>query len=354
MPPITARRRRDDEFVQQSDYSGEGEADYELTSVSTPQMDMEMLGPENTTLGPRKMKRMMKRARKRKPLTPATPADNDQDGSRGERIVGGQDTTKSVWKWIVHLPDVGCGGTIISNNWVLTAAHCCYGTNPWRYRTVTNDWDITLFIGDDAEYYPAQIIRHPDYNGTTFSHDFCLLRYTEDLVSTDVEPACLPAADQAPAIRNLTDPNNCHVAGWGVTNTTTGVTASFLQEVEVEILNSTACNIDNYNGTLDDTMFCAGTMEGGFDACQGDSGGPLICEANGEPVLEGVVSWGEGCAKAGKPGVYGAVNSVVDWIHKVAGGQAVSKFFNFKKLKISSQTFRCNLGMGFPDRYSHW
>ena len=74
LPPISTsrRRRRDDEFVQQSDYSGEGEADYELTSsVSTPQIDMEMLGPENTTLGPRKVKRMMKRARKRKPLTQA-------------------------------------------------------------------------------------------------------------------------------------------------------------------------------------------------------------------------------------------------------------------------------------------
>ena len=71
-PPSVRRRRRDDEFVQQSDYSGEGEADYELTSsVSTPQIDMEMLGPENTTLGPRKVKRMMKRARKRKPLTQA-------------------------------------------------------------------------------------------------------------------------------------------------------------------------------------------------------------------------------------------------------------------------------------------
>ena len=110
-----------------------------------------------------------------------------------------------------------------------------------------------------------------------------------------------------------------------MTNTTTGVTASFLQEVEVEILNSTACNTTAYNGTLDDSMICAGTMGGGFDACQGDSGGPLICEDAGVPKLEGIVSWGEGCAQPGKPGVYGAVNSVVDWIKRVAGADTTGK-----------------------------
>ena len=277
-------------------------------------------------MGKRALKKM-RRARKK----------NKKRGSEddnSERIVGGQSVPQDgVWKWIVHFPVLGCAGTIIGNSWVLTAAHCCHGPNVNAYTTVVNQFDLSLNHPDSKPtYYPAQIIRHPDYNQTTMENDFCMLRYDTPIAFNDkVTAACLPPAGTPPA-----ETDDCFTAGWGLTEYNVQSSApSYLQEVQVGILNSTYCfsHHTGYNDTIDNTMsasmLCAGAVEGGVDACQGDSGGPLICSIGGEPVLHGVVSWGEGCGEANKPGVYGNVNSVRTWIDGiVAGAHADNDYTN--------------------------
>ena len=302
------------------------------------------------SLGKRQMKRMMKRSRKMSKTKKKIKSPINPDRINQERIIGGSEVnTKEKWRWIVHLPDVGCGGTIISHNWVLTAAHCCHGVNPWRYKTVSNTVDISLVTGEENVHYPVQIIKHPDYNATTFDYDFCLLRYDENLIEGQTgseagpDAVCLPATHVAgeqpgPGIQTIVNgTGNCFVAGWGLTDADDpNSSAPKLQEVAVEILNSTTCNAtDSYNGTLFSSMFCAGSFSGGFDSCQGDSGGPLICEVDSGttdattgaaiyyPYLEGIVSFGQGCAEENKPGIYGAVDTIVDWIYSVADSATV-------------------------------
>jgi secreted trypsin-like serine protease len=307
MPDMSSRRRRDVD-----DYSGDEDTyAYEIDSS---------LGPRQAR---KAAKKMMKRSRKTKKKKIKAPLNSDRTGD-DERIIGGVEVSQTnMWKWIVHFPDVGCGGTIISHNWVLTGAHCCLGPNVNRYRTVSKEWDTTLVAGDELEYYPVQIIRHPGYNATTFEYDFCLLRYTDDLLApAEVEPACLPSAQLNPTAPTPANETNCFVAGWGLTDAEDlKSSAAKLQEVQVEILDVTVCNSNtSYNGTVDpSSMLCAGSMGGGIDACKGDSGGPLICinSVTDVPEIQGIVSWGEGCALENKPGVYGGVFSIIDWIYDV-------------------------------------
>ena len=84
-------------------------------------------------------------------------------------------------------------------------------------------------------------------------------------------------------------------------------------QVEVPIVSKASCK-GAYGSLIHDSMVCAGLREGGKDSCQGDSGGPLVCESNGKFFLEGVVSWGSGCASPGKYGVYARVRYLRQWI----------------------------------------
>ena len=142
--------------------------------------------------------------------------------------------------------------------------------------------------------------------------------------------------------------SHCFVAGWGLTDSSDPTSAATkLMEVEVAILDMAECNGNMaYNGTLGNenfTMICAGSMEGGIDSCQGDSGGPLIClNGNNEAVVQGIVSWGEGCAEPNKPGIYAAVGNVTEWIKFVTGVNEASPGVNHVEHYASSDANHVN------------
>ena len=92
-----------------------------------------------------------------------------------------------------------------------------------------------------------------------------------------------------------------------------GSLAKKLMQVDVPIVSQNSCK-QAYGSSIHDSMVCAGLRRGGKDSCQGDSGGPLVCEFNGKFFLEGVVSWGSGCASPGKYGVYARVRFLRQWI----------------------------------------
>lgn len=98
-----------------------------------------------------------------------------------------------------------------------------------------------------------------------------------------------------------------------------GSLASKLMQVYVPIVSQASCK-QAYGSSIHDSMVCAGLQEGGKDSCQGDSGGPLVCEFNGKFFLEGVVSWGSGCASPGYYGVYARVRYLKEWVDGVMNG----------------------------------
>lgn len=157
-------------------------------------------------------------------------------------------------------------------------------------------------------------IVHENYRETTGAvyNDIALLRLrgTEGFCANEtqfVKTACLPDAQ-------LPDGMECTISGWGATEQS-DYGSSHLLEANVLLINQEKCSEPAiYGSNLDNTMLCAGHLQGGVDSCQGDSGGPLTCKENNSSVIYGLVSWGDQCGKQNRPGVYTRVTQFLDWI----------------------------------------
>ncbi|MCI4387046.1 hypothetical protein PGIGA_G00069550 [Pangasianodon gigas] len=231
------------------------------------------------------------------------------------RIVGGEDAVKGAWPWIASLRWRGrsvCGATLIDSQWLVTAAHCVYGKN-----IHLSNWNVILGLhaqyesdtSDRQNHKIDQIIMNQNYNKRTKDADIALIHLQNKVNFTDyIQPICLPESDQQFAAGR-----KCVIAGWG-TLTEGGVVADVLQQAVLPLINNSECQarLPEYNIT--ERMVCAGYPEGGIDTCQGDSGGPLMCEEDGFWVLVGVTSFGVGCARPGRPGVYALLSQFTDWI----------------------------------------
>ena len=203
----------------------------------------------------------------------------------------------------------GCDGSIIAKNWILTAAHC---KSVLKYGGTAG----TLDAQDKTNVLKAdKVIIHPKYDGSKQSYDFALVKLKKDIKFTDKMKA-IKLADEAYEQSGMQSEGvMATVYGWGLT-AERGKASRYLNFVEVPIVsNETANERRAYNGAVDETMIAAGFDEGGKDACQGDSGGPLVTfNSFNEPVLVGVVSWGQGCARKDKYGIYSRVSFVHKWI----------------------------------------
>jgi trypsin len=229
-------------------------------------------------------------------------------------IVGGEAALQGEFPHMVSLRNRSyghfCGGTLISDTWVLTAAHCAKGA------TIDEVW-IGLYSQKDSsaaeKMKPVRIIVHEKYTSVSASgYDFALVQLPQKssfkpmgIVNEEIEISD-EAGSQTPSV----------TAGWGNMKESGGGMPDILQKVTVPLVSTKACNESSaYNGRVNDTMICAGFKTGGKDSCQGDSGGPLlVTDAEGTSFLAGVVSWGEGCARPNKYGVYSKVSSVAQWI----------------------------------------
>ncbi|XP_034467616.1 suppressor of tumorigenicity 14 protein homolog [Hippoglossus hippoglossus] len=238
------------------------------------------------------------------------------------RIVGGQNAEMGEWPWQVslHFLTYGhtCGASIISDRWLLTASHCFVTSDPANH--MASNWLTYSGMRDQYKQDGVQrrplkrIISHPDYNQMTFDYDVALLELSEPLQFTNtLQPICLPSSSHIfPAGMA------CWVTGWGALREG-GQKAQLLQKASVKIINDTVCNVVT-EGQVTSRMLCSGFLAGGVDACQGDSGGPLVCfEESGKWFQAGIVSWGEGCARRNKPGVYSRVTKLRQWIKKETG-----------------------------------
>nr|BAU69640.1 fIb [Sphyrna zygaena] len=253
---------------------------------------------------------------------------DESTSKRSKRLVGGTNALQGEFPWQIAVyegPTLNCGGVFIGGCWILSAAHCL---RPYHL----SDYVVRIAkynkrgIADNEEILPVEkIIIHHEYNPKTYKNDIALIKVVHVFknrecipLSIDVQPICVPWSEY------LFRPNqSCLISGWGQAP---GSKVSILRWAELEIFENCSAiyESDFYEG-----MECAGKMDGTVDACKGDSGGPLVCsDERNEAYVWGVVSWGEGCGKAGLPGVYTKVAHYFDWISSHVGRSLINKYNN--------------------------
>ncbi|CAL7938276.1 unnamed protein product [Xylocopa violacea] len=224
------------------------------------------------------------------------------------QIIGGKDVRIEEVPHQVSLQSFGfgfCGGSIISNEWVITAAHCMSYPAEWitvRAGTATKS-------SGGSTHKVAEIIVHENYVTNMYGvpvNDVAVMRMaTPFKLDATRQPIKLFKQNEESA-----EGMSAVITGWGAVREG-GSTTDVLQTVSVPIVSKKSCN-DAYQsyGGLPAGQICAAVPQGGKDACQGDSGGPMTI--NGR--LAGLVSWGYGCARPGYPGVHTEVAAFSDWV----------------------------------------
>ena len=291
------------------------------------------------------------------------PAGADESSARAAseqftRIVGGEVASAGSWPWQVALVEPHdrssgrgagfrqfCGGSVIAPRWVLTAAHCVDGVRPEELQVLVDTTDLDR----GGRLLDVRAIHvHEDYFAATEGNDIALLRLAREARVTEVE---LPTAQRTGTVatpgtsataigwgllrplrcKSGTKPgaHRCYPQGGGRGHFVDGLTGepvklsdartSKLMEVELPLVGEETCRTAYPHAAIDERTVCAGLERGGKDSCQGDSGGPLVVRDGDTWFQAGVVSWGQGCAKPGKYGVYTSVGAFEHWIRAKTG-----------------------------------
>uniref|UniRef100_A0A8C0VVA5 Transmembrane protease serine n=1 Tax=Castor canadensis TaxID=51338 RepID=A0A8C0VVA5_CASCN len=222
------------------------------------------------------------------------------------RIMSGELAVKGAWPWQASLQRSNihqCGATLISNVWLVTAAHCFknFGTTinpPLMKRDV------------------KRIIVHERYRSPAREYDIAVVQFSPAVTfSDDIRRICLPEASAS------VQPNSTvYITGFGALYYG-GESQNNLREASVKIISNDVCKQPHvYGNDIKFGMFCAGYLEGIYDACRGDSGGPLVVKDLKDTwYLIGIVSWGDNCGQRNKPGVYTQVTYYRHWIATKTG-----------------------------------
>ncbi|XP_011945271.1 PREDICTED: polyserase-2 isoform X2 [Cercocebus atys] len=298
-------------------------------------------------------------------LSPTQEEPEDLDCGRSEpsaRIVGGSDAQPGTWPWQVSLHHGGghiCGGSLIAPSWVLSAAHC-FMTNGTLEPAA--EWSVLLGVHsqdgplDGAHTRAVAAIVVPvNYSQVELGADLALLHLASPAsLGPAVRPVCLPRASH-----RFVHGTACWATGWGDVQEADPLPLPWvLQEVELRLLGEATCQClysqpGPFNLTLQilPGMLCAGYPEGRRDTCQGDSGGPLVCEEGGRWFQAGITSFGFGCGRRNRPGVFTAVATYEAWIREQVMGSEPGPAFPTQPQKPQSdpQEPRENCTIALPE-----
>jgi len=228
-------------------------------------------------------------------------------------IVGGETAEKGEFPHMVQLRHSSgshyCGGSIVDEEYVLTAAHCVTG-GPSSLTVVAGEYKLSSDDGTEQERDIAEVITHPKYGSAGYDYDIALLKLKTklDLGAESVEKIALFEQDDTPLVPAF-------VSGWG--DTETGGTPDTLKKLDLTIYEDSVCE-NAYGDIFTENMLCAtGDFEnGGQCVCFGDSGSPAYIVEDGTKKQVGIVSWGNPCANAGYPAAYAEVGKFIDFVRE--------------------------------------
>ncbi|XP_030153718.1 complement factor D isoform X2 [Lynx canadensis] len=227
------------------------------------------------------------------------------------RILGGREAESHARPYMASVQVNGkhvCGGFLVSERWVLSAAHCVEDLADGKLQVLLGAHSLSQPEPSKRLYDVLRAVPHPDSRPDTIDHDLLLLQLSE---KAELGPAVQPLAWQR-LDRDVAAGTLCDVAGWGVV-THAGRRPDRLQQLQLRVLDRATCNQRTYHdGTITRSMMCGESNR--RDTCKGDSGGPLVCGGVAEAV---VTSGSRVCGNRKKPGIYTRLASYVAWIDGV-------------------------------------